>query len=63
MAEQRALNSADPIERWKAKERAFNRDMAQISGAMVQQAQTNAKAVERQEREAQEAERRYYHSK
>ena len=37
--------------------------MAQISGAMVQQAQANAKAVERQEREAQEAERKYYQDK
>jgi hypothetical protein len=30
---------------------------------MVQQAKANAKAVERQEREAQRAEREYYHSK
>lgn len=59
-AEQRALNSPDPVERWKAKERAFNRDMAQISAAMVQQAQANAKAMERQEREIQRYEQEYY---
>ena len=62
-AEQRALNSVDPVERWKAKEHDFNRDMAQISGAMVQQAQANAKAMERQEREAQRAEREYHRNK
>lgn len=62
-AEQRAINSADPVERGKAKERAFNRDMAQISAAMVQQAQDNAKAMERQERETQRFEQEYYRNK
>lgn len=62
-AEQRALNSVDPVERWKAKERAFNRDMAQISAAMVQQAQANAKAMEQQEREAQRFEQEYNRKK
>ena len=54
------MNSVDPVERWKAKERAFNRSMAQISDAMVQQAHENAKAAERQEREAQRAEKEFY---
>lgn len=62
-AEQRALNSPDPVERWKAKERAFNRDMAQISAAMVQQAHENARAMERQEREAQRFEQEYNRKK
>lgn len=59
-AERAELNSIDPTVRWKAKERAFNRSMAQISDAMVQQAHENAKAVERQEREAQRAEKEFY---
>ena len=54
------MSSADPVERWRAKERAFHRSMAQISDAMVQQAHENAKAVERQEREAQRAEKEFY---
>ena len=54
------MSSADPVERWKAKERAFNLSMAQISDAMVQQAHENAKAAERQEHEAQRAEKEFY---
>lgn len=59
-AERAELNSIDPVTRWRAKERAFNRSMAQISDAMVQQAHENAKAAERQEREAQRAEQEFY---
>ena len=59
----RRLNSVDPVERWKAKEHAFNRDMAQVSAAMVQQAHENAKAMERQEREAQRFEQEYNRKK
>lgn len=62
-AEQRALNSVDPVERWKAKEHAFNRDMAQISAAMVQQAQDKAKAAAKQEREIQRYEQEYFKNK
>jgi len=61
--EQRALNSADPIERWAARQRAVNRNMAQVSAAMVQQAQANARAMERREREAQRFEQEYYKNK
>lgn len=62
-AERDAMNSPDPVSRYRAKERVFNRDMAQISAAMVQQAQANAKAVERQERETQRFEQEYYRNK
>lgn len=62
-AERDAMNSPDPVTRYRAKEKAMNRSFMEISAAMVQQAKTNAKAAEQQKREAQEAERRYYHSK
>ena len=54
------MSSADPVERWRAKERSFNRGMAEFSAALMQQAHENAKAAERQEREAQRAEKEFY---
>lgn len=62
-AEREALSSPDPTVRWAARERAFNRNMAQVSAAMVQQAQDNAKAMERREREIQRYEQEYYRNK
>ncbi len=44
-AERDALSSPDPVERWKAKERAFNRGMAQMSNALIAQAKKNAKEI------------------
>ena len=58
-AERAELNSIDPVTRWRAKERAFNRGMAEFSAALMQQAHENAKAAERQEREAQRAEKEF----
>ena len=49
-AEQRALNSADPVERWKAKEAAFNSNAADYSSAAIAQARQNAKNFEAQMR-------------
>jgi hypothetical protein len=37
------MNSVDPVERWKAKERAFNRSMMEASAGLVEQAKKNAK--------------------
>ena len=46
-AERDAMNSVDPVERWKAKERAFNRGMAQMSDALIAEAKSNAKAYQK----------------
>lgn len=46
-AEWDAMNSPDPVERWKAKERAFNRGMAQMSDALIAEAKSNAKAYQK----------------
>lgn len=46
-AERDAMNSPDPVERWKAKERAFNRGMAQMSDALIAEAKSNAKAYQK----------------
>ena len=62
-AERAELESVDPVTRYRARERAFNRNMAQVSAAMVQQAQDNAKAMERREREIQRYEQEYFKSK
>lgn len=43
-AERDAMNSPDPVERWKAKERAFNRGMAQMGADLVANAKKNAKS-------------------
>ena len=45
-AERKAMNSPDPVERWKAKERAFNRGIAQMSADLVANAKKNAKAIQ-----------------
>lgn len=62
-AERDAMNSPDPLTRYRAKERATNRAFMEISAAMVQQAKANAKAAEQQELEAQRFEREYYKNK
>lgn len=59
-AERDAMNSPDPVTRYRAKEKAMNRAFMEISAAMVQQAKDNAKAAEKQELEAQRFEREYY---
>ncbi len=59
-AERDAMNSPDPVTRYRAKEKAMNRAFMGISAAMVQQAKDNAKAAEQQELEAQRFEREYY---
>ena len=59
-AERDAMNSIDPVTRYRAKERAANRAFMEIGAAMVQQAKANAKAAEQQELEAQRFEREYY---
>lgn len=46
-AERDAMNSVDPVERWMAKERAFNRGMAQMSDALIAEAKSNAKAYQK----------------
>ena len=62
-AERDAMNSPDPVTRYRAKERAANRAFAEIGAAMAQQAKANAKAAEQQELEAQRFEREYYKNK
>lgn len=62
-AEREALNSPDPVTRYRARERAQNRAFAEFGAALVSGATRNAKAMERQEREAQRAEREYYRNK
>ena len=62
-AERDAMNSTDPVIRYRAKERAANRAFMEISAAMVQQAKANAKAAEQQEREAQRFEQEYNRNK
>lgn len=59
-AERDAMNSVDPVTRYRAKEKAMNRAFMEISAAMVQHAKDNAKAAEQQELEAQRFEREYY---
>ena len=59
-AERDAMASLDPLTRYRAKEKAFNRAFMEIGAAMVQQAKDNAKAAEQQELEAQRFEREYY---
>ena len=57
------LNSPDPLERYTARQESFNEAAASLGRAMVQQAKANAAAVERQDREAQRAEREFYKNK
>lgn len=45
-AERKGMNSPNPVERWKAKERAFNRGMAQMSADLVANARKSAKSVQ-----------------
>lgn len=59
----RQLESIDPTERWKARQHISNRNMDQFSNALVQQAQANARAMERQERQAQRNEIEFYSKK
>lgn len=42
-AEREAMNSPDPVTRYRAKERAFNRAMSEFAGVLVDQAKSNAK--------------------
>ena len=42
-AERQAMNSPDPLTRYKAKERAINRAMAEASSVLIQNAKKNAK--------------------
>ncbi len=44
LAERAAMNSPDPVERWKAKERAINSAFAEMSSALIADAEKNAKA-------------------
>ncbi len=46
-AERDAMNSPDPVTRYRAKEKAMNRAFMEISAAMVQQAKANAKAYQK----------------
>lgn len=43
-AERDAMNSPDPVERWKAKEQTFIRGMAQMGADLVANAKKNAKS-------------------
>lgn len=49
-AERQAMNSPDPLTRYKAKERAINRAMTEASAAIVQNAQKNAKIIQQIEK-------------
>ena len=62
-AEREALNSIDPVVRYRAKENAISRAMTELSSILVQNAQNNARAAEQQELEAQRFEREYYKNK
>lgn len=46
----RRMNSADPVERWKAKEAALNSNAADYSRAAIAQARQNARNFEDQMR-------------
>lgn len=62
-AEREALNSPDPVTRYRAKERMQNRAFAEFGAALASEAKRNAKAAERCEREAQRFEQEYYKNK
>ena len=49
-AERKAKNNPDPVERWKAKERVFNRGMAQMGADLVANARKSAKSVQENEK-------------
>ena len=42
-AERRAMNSPDPLTRYRARENAINRAMTELSSVLVQNAQKNSK--------------------
>jgi len=48
-----AVNSPDPVERWKAKERMAFQNMQELAAGLVTQAQANAKQMELEEKERQ----------
>ena len=62
-AEREALNSIDPVTRYRARENAINRAMTEFSSVLVQNAQKNARVAAQQELEAQRFEREYYKNK